>query len=152
MTDRPRNRSTVRDLFTVLSGTAGAQAVGLLILPVLARAFAPEAFGVFQLYLSFLAFCTVAIALRIELTLLSKPDDEAHRTAGTLFGLVVVMSLVISFALSLYSAFGRDLGFPVAFLGLGLIGSGFSQVASYKLIRDQHFSRLALVKVSQVLV
>lgn len=148
----PRPRSVVRDLLTVVSGTAGAQAIGLLILPVLARTFAPAAFGVFQLYLSLLIFCTVAIALRIELTLLSKPDDEAHATTASLFGLVLIVSFVLCLALSIYALVGPGLGFPVVFLGLGLAGNGFTQVASYKLIRDQAFSRLATLKVSQVLV
>ena len=147
-----QRRSIIRDLLTVMSGTAGAQAIGLVILPVLARTFAPEAFGVFQLYLSLLIFSTVAVALRIELTLLSKPDAEAGHTLASLFNLVVVTSVVITVALTLYGVVGRGVGFPVIFLGLGLIGNGFAQVASYKLIRDQNFSRLAGVKVSQVLV
>lgn len=147
-----RPRSTVRDLLTVMSGTAGAQSIGLLILPILARAFAPQAFGVFQLYLSLLIFLTVAVALRIELTLLSKPDHEARQTLASLFALVLITSLVISAALSVYSLFGAGIGFPPIFLGLGLVGNGFTQIASYKLIRDQSFSRLATVKVSQVLV
>ncbi|VVS98450.1 conserved membrane hypothetical protein [Sphingomonas sp. EC-HK361] len=151
--DKPtRPRSTVRDLLTVMSGTAGAQAIGLLILPILARTFAPEAFGVFQLYLSLLIFATVAVALRIELTLLSKPDDEAHHTVASLFGLVLATSVVVATALSIYGLVGPGIGFPAVFLGLGLAGNGFAQVASYKLIRDQSFSRLAAVKVSQVLV
>lgn len=145
-------RSVARDLLTVLSGTAGAQLVGLLILPVLARTFAPEAFGIFQLYLSLLIFLTVAVALRIELTLLSKPHAEVHQTVATLFGLVLVVSLLVSLVLALYTVWQGSVGFPVALLGLGLVGNGFTQVASYKLIRDQEFSRLAFVKVSQVIV
>ena len=147
-----RPRSTVRDLLTVMSGTAGAQAIGLIILPILARTFAPEAFGVFQLYLSLLIFSTVAVALRIELTLLSKPDHETQQTVASLFGLVLATSAVVITGLSVYAMIGRGIGFPAIFLGLGLVGNGFAQVASYKLIRDQRFSGLAAVKVSQVLV
>ncbi|MBJ7498554.1 MAG: oligosaccharide flippase family protein [Sphingopyxis sp.] len=152
MTATASRRSTVRDLLTVMSGTAGAQAIGLLILPVLARVFVPEAFGVFQLYLSLLIFCSVGIALRIELTLVSRHDDEVHHTLASLFGLVLVVALFVTAALSLYSAFGASLGFPAALLGLGLIGNGCIQIASYKLIRDQSFSRLAKLKVGQVLI
>lgn len=135
-----------------MSGTAGAQAIGLLILPVLARVFVPEAFGVFQLYLSLLIFCSVGIALRIELTLVSRHEDEVHHTVASLLGLVLVVAMFVAIALSLYDAFGAGLGFPAALLGLGLVGNGCIQVASYKLIRDQNFSRLAALKVTQVLI
>lgn len=147
-----QKRSAVRDLLTVMSGAAGAQLLGLLILPVLARTFAPEAFGVFQLYLSLLIFSTVAVALRIELTLLSKPDGQAGYTLASLFNLVVVTSLIVTVALWFYGIVGHDMGFPAVFLGLGLVGNGIAQVTSYKLVRDQNFSRLALVKVVQVSV
>lgn len=145
-------RSTIRDLFTVMSGTAGAQAIGLLVLPILSRAFAPEAFGVFQLYLSLLIFCTVGIALRIELTLLSRPEAEVEDTLATLMMLVVGVAAGLVTGFWLLTTFGLDLGFPVIFLGLGLVGNGFAQVASYLLIRHQRYSRLAAIKVLQVIV
>lgn len=135
-----------------MSGTAGAQAIGVLILPLLARLFTPEAFGVFQVYLSILVFCTVAIGLRIELTLLSKEEGEAHQTAATLFGLVLVISAAFTIVLAAYSYWVKGLGFPIFFLGLGLVGNGFTQVTSYKLIRDQLFSKLAVIKVTQAVV
>lgn len=143
-------RSVVRDLLTVMSGTAGAQVVGLLVLPFLARAFAPEAFGVFQLYLSLLIFCTVGIALRIELTLVSAAQDEVQNTIASLFGLVLMVSLTVSVALLVFEAFGPGLDFPAWLFGLGLVGNGFIQIATYKLIRDQDFNRLAALKVGQV--
>lgn len=145
-------RSTIRDLLTVMSGTAGAQAIGLLVLPILSRAFAPEAFGVFQLYLSLLIFCTVGIALRIELTLLSRPEAEVEDTLATLMMLVVGVASGLVAVFWLLTTLGLDLGFPVVFLGLGLVGSGFTQVASYVLIRHQRYSRLAAIKVLQVVV
>jgi O-antigen/teichoic acid export membrane protein len=135
-----------------LAGTAGSQAIGLLILPILARVFAPEAFGIFQLYLSLLIFCTIGIALRMELVLLSGREDEADTTTGALLRIVIVVAASLYLASELYALFGPGLGFPSIYLGLGLIGNGFIQVVSCRLVRQQSFSRLASLKFSQVLV
>ncbi|MVZ98464.1 hypothetical protein EUU23_12245 [Sphingorhabdus sp. IMCC26285] len=143
-------RSVVRDLLTVMSGTAGAQALGLLILPVLARAFAPEAFGVFQLYLSLLVFCTVGIALRIELTLVSSSEEDLPHLIASLAILVIVVGIAVSGFLMLLTGLGFGPEIPIWLFGLGLIGNGFMLIASYMLIREQDFNRLAFLKFGQV--
>ncbi|MBA4307910.1 MAG: hypothetical protein C0429_14360 [Sphingopyxis sp.] len=145
-----QKRSVFRDLLTVMSGTAGAQALGLLILPILARAFAPEAFGVFQLYLSFLIFCTVGIALRIELTLVTVDEENLRSQLTSLFTLVVITGLGVSAILSFLNVVGVNIGFPIWLFGLGLVSNGIIQITSYKLIRDQDFNRLAALKFGQV--
>lgn len=145
-----QNRSVVKDLLTVMSGTAGAQAIGLLILPVLTRSFAPEAFGVFQLYLSLLVFCTVGIALRIELTVVSTAESEMQTLMASLLGLVIVVGCIITIVLMILDVSGWALNFPAWLFGLGLIANGFIQITTYKLIRDQNFNRLAVLKFAQV--
>lgn len=152
MTRPERERSTVRDLFTVLTGTTAAQLFGLLVLPFLARSFVPEAFGFFQLYLSLVIIMTVGVGLRIEMTLVSVADDEVAPTLAALGGLTLLVSLAATLALALYNAVGGGIGFPAYFIGIGLAANGLAQVATYWLIREQRFFDVASLKLAQVLV
>lgn len=147
-----RRRSLFRDLLTVLSGTAGAQIIGLLVLPFLSRTFAPEAFGAFQLYMALLVFLTIGVSFRIEIALLSKREEEIERHLRQLLGLSVIVSVAVTIALFLVDTFLRPLGFPVFLLGLGLIGNALTQIVTYRLIRGQRFGRIATLKFVQVLV
>lgn len=152
MTRPQRARSTVRDLFTVLTGTTAAQLVGLLVLPFLARSFAPEAFGFFQLYLSLVIIMTVGVGLRIEMTLVSVADDQVAPTLAALGGLTLLVSLAATLALALYNAMGPGIGFPAYFIGIGLAANGLAQITTYWLIREQRFFDVASLKLAQVLV
>ena len=64
------------NVFKLLRGTVAAQLVGLLALPLLARWFAPEAFGVLQAMQSVLALLLVVSAGRMEIAILSVAQDE----------------------------------------------------------------------------
>lgn len=56
----------------------GCLGLGVLVAPVIARLFAPEAFGVVALFLSIAGIICVVVCLRYELSImLPKTDEEA---------------------------------------------------------------------------
>lgn len=144
------NKSVIRDLLAVMSGTAGAQLLGLLVLPLLARLYAPAAFGIYQFYLSLLIFISIGATLRIELTLLSRSPDKLEDDLQHLIGLTVVVAVIVAIGAETTEFFTKWAGFPIGLLGVGLLGNGITQIASYRLIREKSFNRLAILKFVQV--
>lgn len=74
----------------LISGTAIAQLIPILLQPILRRYFPPEFFGAYSVYLSIVGILLVISSLRYELAIiLPRKDKEA---AGVLF-----LSIIISF-------------------------------------------------------
>lgn len=147
--------SMLRSFATVFGGTTTAQLLGLLVLPVLTRHFVPEAFGAFQVYFAILTFLTVGVGLRIELLLLRVPDEEVRPTVCNLNVLVLIVALIEVMIVTGLSAFhivpgvGR-LPFPAGFLLLPLFANGISQVYMYRVTRDHQFSRIVILRLTQI--
>ncbi len=86
--------STVKNIFTLLSGNVMARAVAFLLTPLIARLYTPEDFAVFAIITSVIGplavFCTGRYQLAIFL-----PQDE--RDANGLINLSLYLSLTFSF-------------------------------------------------------
>ena len=67
----------------LIFGSIFAQGIGVLIAPIVARLFAPEAFGVAALFASITSIIGVLACLRYELSIvLPKTDEEAANLLG----------------------------------------------------------------------
>ena len=67
-----------KSLITLLSGTTIAQAISLLISPVLSRLYTPHEFGVVGTFLSIVAAITLISSFRYEIAIvLPKKEDVA---------------------------------------------------------------------------
>lgn len=63
------SRPFLRNVFVLLTGSAGGQAVSILLSPVLTRLYTPEQFGVLSVYSATLTILVVIASLRYELAL-----------------------------------------------------------------------------------
>jgi teichuronic acid exporter len=147
--------SAFRSFATVLGGTTMAQLLGFLVLPVLTRHFAPEAFGAFQVYLAILTFLTVGVGLRIELSLLRVPNAELLPTIHSLNLVMTLVALVETGILELLSSFEMvpgigKLPFPAWMLALPLFANGMAQGYTYYVTRTQRFGRIVMLRLVQV--
>lgn len=74
----PEMSTFTGNVLKLVTGSMVAQGLGVLVAPVIARLFAPEAFGVAALFSSIAGFICVAVCLRYELSImLPKTDEEA---------------------------------------------------------------------------
>lgn len=149
-----RSGSVARNLLTVFSGTTSAQLIGLLVLPILGRSFAPAAFGSFQIYASLLACLTAGVCFRIELTILSVADDAVVRTQQMLNVLVIVVSMLVMLLLVLLSQYGAvpligTLPFPPWMIGPALMANGLVLVFTYRVTREHQFKRIVTTRIVQ---
>jgi O-antigen/teichoic acid export membrane protein len=81
----------IKDLSRLVSGTLIANLIPILISPVLARMYTPEAFGTFGLYISIVNIATILFTGRYEFAIvLSKSQNEATN----LFYLAISLGLL----------------------------------------------------------
>jgi O-antigen/teichoic acid export membrane protein len=141
---------------TLAAGTAFAQLLLVLAVPVLTRLYTPADYGALAVYSSTLTVLLVAASLRYE-TAIPLPDDE--QVAGALLGLSVMLLVVLSMFVALLvwlagDAFVAAVKAPALrpylwLLPLGFFGAGMYQVLSYWAIRKREFGRIARTKLTQ---
>lgn len=83
----------LRNIALIMRGAVFAQALGLLVLPLLSRLYTPDDFGALQYYLSCLVVLGVSINLRFEFALL-RGEDGVETDA--LFRLCLIANVVLS--------------------------------------------------------
>ncbi|TMJ17502.1 MAG: lipopolysaccharide biosynthesis protein [Alphaproteobacteria bacterium] len=145
----------LRSIAIVLRGTVIAQATGFLILPILSRLFAPEAFGAYQLFQSIVAILLVVASMRFEVALLRAEDEGELRALLRLcFGVILSMTVLVALSAGLITATGwpgsaAALPFTIWLIPVALLVGGTAQCMSYLVTRESAFSVSANSKVAQ---
>ncbi|MFH1161341.1 MAG: oligosaccharide flippase family protein [bacterium] len=146
-----------RNVFTLTSGIAIAQAIPILLQPLLRRLFTPADFGAFAIYLSIVEILVTIGTLRVEMAIVL---PRGERVAANLFGLSVLLSLAVNIAalillILFFHPFALLVGFPEQFLRwlwfipiTTLLFSG-STAVNYWLIRRKAYRASAVNKISR---
>ncbi|WP_179108126.1 oligosaccharide flippase family protein, partial [Rodentibacter pneumotropicus] len=140
-----------------MSGTIGAQLLGLVLTPVLTRLFSASEFGIAASFQAVLAVICIISNLRYELSLpLAKTDSDAKNLFIFNIGLLIIftclMFLVIQIAGdNLANLFKLDILIPYLwFMPLAIFVLGIYRVFSYWAIRYKMYKDLAQTKITQV--
>lgn len=145
----------IRNVITVMRGTLLAQAVGLMILPVLTRSFTPIAFGHFQIFQAFIGISLVSATTRYEIAIMRATDQ---RELGAILAICALVNLSLSclflvaywiYCFTVSGGFASHFGFPFFLILLGFIFGGFAQYWSYILVRQKLFEASSNSKVVQ---
>jgi O-antigen/teichoic acid export membrane protein len=92
------------NVVTMLTGTVVAQAIPIVIAPLLARLYSPDAFGLQTLVMGLAAICVVPATLRLDLAMILPPTDrEAKVVAAIILCVTAAMALVFLFAAALWA-------------------------------------------------
>lgn len=145
-----------RNVIVLAGGTAVAQGILILVSPILTRIYSPEDFGVWAVYTSIVSIVLVLASLRYEFAIpLPKREGDAFALLVLALGIVVVISLIFSAAVSILGEFFVDL-LNVPVLGrylwvfpLGLLGAGIYQVLNYWAIRENEFGLIARTRFTR---
>jgi O-antigen/teichoic acid export membrane protein len=93
--NRLKNSEFVKNVTTMMTGTAIAQFVPVLISPVLTRIFAPDDFGILTIFLSYSMIVSTIITGKYEMAImLPKSSDDAINLGGLATLLTAVLSSV----------------------------------------------------------
>ncbi|WP_418497829.1 lipopolysaccharide biosynthesis protein [Flagellimonas sp.] len=91
-----------RNVLTLVSGTAVAQAIPLGLSPVLTRIYSPNDFAVFAIYMSVVAVGTVLVSMKYDLAIILPTEDKE---AGNIALLALFIAALTSFILLLLVLF-----------------------------------------------
>jgi O-antigen/teichoic acid export membrane protein len=96
----------LRNILTVVAGTAGAQAITLAFMPVITRIYGPEAYGVLGTFLSVTMMLIPVAALTYPIAIvLPKRDGDARGLVRLALAIALTLATVV--ALSLHFFGGR---------------------------------------------
>ena len=146
--DRLPEGSFTKNVFTLMTGTVFAQALLVLLAPILTRLYDAESFGVFSLYTSIVGFLTVIACLRYEraIVLPEKDEDAANLLALSMlicFSMAVITIIIVAVCgQDIADVLGSWFG-TAQFLPLSVIGAGGFLAFNYWSTRRKQFGRLA---------
>ena len=144
----------VGNVLKLVTGSVFAQGIGVLVAPIVARLFAPEAFGIAAIFMSISSIITVVACLRYELAImLPKTDEEAANLLGvSLFFVLIttgVSALIIFFAsdVIINSLNSPELKKYLWLIPIVVFITGIFTALNYWNSRIKHFGQLAIVRV-----
>lgn len=145
-----------KNVLTLMTGTTFAQAIVVLIAPILTRLYSPEDFGILGIYLSITSILFVIINGRYEPAIMLPGENE---TAANLTVLSIVISITVSLLLLLAVLFfGKNISNIFDSPGLeswlylipvSTFFTGIYQALSYWSNRKKSYKRLAASKIAQ---
>lgn len=154
-----RHDGFVRSTGVLVVGTAAAQGLGLLALPLLTRFYTPDDFSLLAVYVAILTMLGAVACMRLDaaIPLPERDEDAANLLALALSSVVIVVALtglvVLFFGPSLAAAIGRPGIAPHLWLmpfGVGLMG--FYSSFQYFTMRQKEFTLIARTKMTQAVV
>lgn len=148
-----------RNVVTLITGTTFAQALVVLVTPILTRLYSPDDFGVFALYTSILSIMAVVACWRYELAIVL-PEEE--KDAANLLILSICICFSMAFVTLVLVVLFRN---PIAmllsaprlapwllFMPLSIVAVGFFQAFNYWSARRKKFKRIAIRTVTQSII
>lgn len=143
-----------RNSSILISGTAFAQLIPILLRPILSRTFSPEMFGAYSVYSSLIGMLIVISSFKYELAIIIPRKDKE---AAGIFFLTIFLNLIFNLFLLLIIIFWKSkilhaLNFSESFgiylflVPLGTFLLSFYQSINYWLIRKKKFFPITVNK------
>src|SRR5699024_2640536 len=152
-------KNFVRNVMILATGTAGAQALGMLFSPIITRMYGPEAYGVMGTFTSLANIIIPIAALSYPIAIvLPKVNRDAKgliRLSLFITGILSIISLfvIIFFKQNIINLFNlNEIGSFLFLIPLVVIFAGFMQVMEQWMIRTKQFSINARVTLIQSLI
>ncbi|HRH51632.1 MAG TPA: oligosaccharide flippase family protein [Panacibacter sp.] len=148
----------LRNVFVVMFGTAIAQAIPVLISPLLTRIYSPSDFAVFSLYLSVLNTLSIIITGRYELAIILPKYEKA---ALIILKISLFITAILSFVFFIFFIFfsnslaqllgNNNISRWLLVLPLSLLLTGVFQSLSYWLTKEKNYTAISKTRLIQSL-
>lgn len=148
----------LKSVSILAGGTAFAQAIGVLVLPIITRLYSPQEFALFAIYSSILGILAVATCLRFEIAI---PLPKTDENALCLFTLALLSNAFITLLLSIIVFIfdnqitsmiqQPDLKPYLWLIPIGVFFSGLYNTLQYWTTRQKQFSTIAKTRMTQSL-
>lgn len=146
----------LKSISILVGGTAFAQALGVLVLPIITRIYSPAEFAIFAVYSSIVSMIAVTSCLRFQIAIpLPKKDEDA--LCLFLFGLLsnIVFTSLIIIVIFLFEdqllkiIKQSELSPYIWFIPIGVFLSGLYGLLQYWTTRKKQFSIIAKTRMTQ---
>jgi len=145
-----------RNVAVLAGGTAFAQGVGVLALPVLTRFYTPEDFGVLGAFVALLGMISVVSALRYEIAI-PLPEDDQEAANLLVVSLICVVGisalaalLIVFFGERIAAQFSTPiLGQVLWMLPIGVLLTGAYSVFQFWAARKKAYPHIARTRIEQ---
>lgn len=148
------NNRLLRNILTVASGTAGAQALTMAFMPLITRLYGPEAYGVLGMFMGLVMMLVPVAALTYPIAIvLPKRDADARGLVRLSLAVAVLIALLCA---ALLAGFGttlvermsiEEIAPYLMLLPLVMLAGAALEITQQWLIRTQRFSLTARVAV-----
>ena len=149
----------LRNILTVVSGTAGAQAITMAFMPVITRIYGPEAYGVLGTFLSVTLMLIPIAALTYPIAIvLPRRDDDARGLVRLSLVIAVLLAALTALLLKTYGGWlveKADVATIEPYLmliPLVMLSGAALEIAQQWLFRTQRFRITASVAVGNSLL
>lgn len=138
-----------RSVLVLLTGTAFAQAIPLIISPVLTRLYSPDEFGAYAMYAAIVSVLLVMATGQYENAVLLPKKEQHAFSLVVLAGMltagfsVIVLVVVLCFGDFISNAMGGHLGGLVYLLPVSVFATALLSVLSYWSTRKANYKRLS---------
>jgi len=145
----------VRDSAKLLSANVVAQAIGLLVYPILTRLYSPDDFGVLNLFMSIGGVLVLLSTAEYQYAIvLPKEEKKARLVMAVCAMILVIVSglvlLTLPFSRQIAGLFRAPaLAQIYVFLPLYVLNAGFWNILNYWYLRKKEFNRISGYQVSQ---
>lgn len=145
-----KNKSEfTKNIITLMTGTAVAQAIPIAISPILTRIYTPEDFGVFALFIAITAILGTVANARYELAImLPKKDEDAINVFALGFIITCFISLVLLVLVLVFNDYftkllgNEEISFWLFFVPITVFFSGMYNVLNYFNNRKKNYKDL----------
>ncbi|MFA6920221.1 MAG: oligosaccharide flippase family protein [Gallionella sp.] len=150
-----RNSAFVTNVVKLAGGSAIGQALVMLSTPLITRLYGPADMGVFGLFMSFIAFASVGVALRYDLAIVAARDKfEADVLLITSIALAIPCVLIASVVLSgmihfSMLGFAALPGWSALAMFVALLATGVFSSLRFWYVGRRKFGEISLALVSQ---
>ncbi len=146
----------VRNVVTLMTGTAIAQAIPILISPILTRLYTPNEFGILALYMAVVSVVAIIVTGRYELAvMLPESDEDAINVGALALSVALAISLLTLLIVGIFNKpIAQLLGKPeianwLYLVPFSVLFIGIYQILNYWSTRRKQYGQLALSRVSQ---
>lgn len=153
-----RQSSFVRSVSVLVGGTAFAQLLALLALPVLTRLYSPEEFGLLAVFVALLTILSVVAALRYEIAIpIPEKDEDAINLLALALATVVFIAALIGIVVLCFSGrIAELLKNPVLadylwLLPIGVLVTGAYSAFQFWATRMKAFPLIARTRLEQAI-
>ncbi len=149
--------SSTRNVGKLLSANILAQVIGFIIYPILTRMYAPEDFGLFNLFTSIAGVLTIITTAEFQYAIVLPKEEEkaralVHFSMILLVGTSLLIGFTIPFAQPIADLFkAPDLAHYWWLLPFSVLGLGLWNILSYWYIRRSSFNRVSGYQMTQSL-